>query len=195
MLSVSDTGAGIAPDKIDKVFEPFFTSKPPGPGTGLGLAMIHGFVKQSGGHIRIYSEVGHGTTVKIYLPRLQSAESPAVEATDRKKRLQCAMAGETILLVEDDEGARDYAVGVLQEAGYRVVAVCEGTAALEALDENERVDLLFTDVVLGGDMNGRQVAEKIGKLRPQVPVLFTTGYTRNAIVHHGRLDAGVNLFE
>ncbi len=193
MLSVSDTGTGIAPDQIDKVFEPFFTSKPPGLGTGLGLAMIHGFVKQSGGHIRIYSEVGHGTTVKIYLPRLHSAEPPAVEAPVLKRQLLRAIEGETILLVEDDEGVRAYAVGILQEAGYRVVAVGDGPAAFDALDVIDRVDLLFTDVVLGGEMNGRQVAEKFGRLRPHVPVLFTTGYTRNAIVHHGRLDAGVNL--
>lgn len=193
MLSVSDIGSGIPADKIEKLFEPFFTTKPAGQGTGLGLAMIHGFVKQSGGHIRIYSEVGQGTTVKIYLPRMQSVDLPASEMTERKRQLPRAVDGETILLVEDDDGVRDYAVEVLQEAGYKVVAVGEGRAALRALEKLDRVDLLFTDVVLGGDLNGRQVAEEANKLRPNLLVLFTTGYTRNAIVHHGRLDAGVHL--
>jgi CheY-like chemotaxis protein len=193
MLSVSDTGTGIPPDKIDKVFEPFFTSKPPGQGTGLGLAMIHGFVKQSGGHIRIYSEVDEGTTVKIYLPHLPVADPLPVELPERKQPVPRAVAGETILLVEDDDGVRDYAVEVLRDAGYQVIALADGKSALAALSETERVDILFTDVVLGGDINGRQLAEEFSKQRPGVPVLFTTGYTRNAIVHHGRLDAGVNL--
>jgi CheY-like chemotaxis protein/anti-sigma regulatory factor (Ser/Thr protein kinase) len=193
MLSVSDTGTGIPADKIDKIFEPFFTTKPAGQGTGLGLAMIHGFVKQSGGHIRIYSEQGQGTTVKIYLPRMQTAELPSPETTERKRHLPQAVAGETVLLVEDDEGVREYAVGILQDAGYNVVPVGDGQTALRVLSEPERVDVLFTDVVLGGELNGRQVAEEAKKIRPSLPVLFTTGYTRNAIVHHGRLDAGVNL--
>lgn len=193
MLSVSDTGTGIPPDKIHKVFEPFFTSKPPGQGTGLGLAMIHGFVKQSGGHIRIYSEVNEGTTVKIYLPRMPAADTPPVERSERKQPVARALAGETILLVEDDDGVRDYAVEVLRDAGYQVIALADGKSALAALSETERVDILFTDVVLGGDLNGRQLAEEFSKKFPGVPVLFTTGYTRNAIVHHGRLDAGVNL--
>jgi nitrogen-specific signal transduction histidine kinase/ActR/RegA family two-component response regulator len=193
MLSVSDTGSGIPADKIEKVFEPFFTTKPSGQGTGLGLAMIHGFVKQSGGHIRIYSELEQGTTVKIYLPRMHSVDLPVAEMTERKRHLPRAVEGKTILLVEDDDGVRDYAVEVLQDAGYQVVAVGEGRAALRALEGLDRVDLLFTDVVLGGELNGRQVAEQVTKLRPNLPVLFTTGYTRNAIVHHGRLDAGVNL--
>jgi CheY-like chemotaxis protein len=193
MLSVSDTGTGIPPDKIDKVFEPFFTTKPPGQGTGLGLAMIHGFVKQSGGHIRIYSEVNEGTTVKIYLPRMPAADPSPVEPPERKQPVARAVAGETILLVEDDDGVRDYAVDVLRDAGYQVIALADGKSALAALSETERVDILFTDVVLGGDINGRQLAEEFSKQRPGVPVLFTTGYTRNAIVHHGRLDAGVNL--
>ena len=193
MLSVSDTGTGIPADKIDKIFEPFFTTKPAGQGTGLGLAMIHGFVKQSGGHIRIYSEQGQGTTVKIYLPRMQTAELPSPETTERKRHLPQAVAGETVLLVEDDEGVREYAVGILQDAGYNVVPVGDGQTALRVLSGPERVDVLFTDVVLGGELNGRQVAEEAKKIRPRLPVLFTTGYTRNAIVHHGRLDAGVNL--
>lgn len=193
MLSVSDTGTGIPPDKIDKIFEPFFTTKPVGQGTGLGLAMIHGFVKQSGGHIRIYSEQNEGTTVKIYLPRMQFVELPPAEVIERKRLVPRAVSGETILVVEDDEGVRDYAVGILQDAGYAVIAVGDGHAALRALRETERIDVLFTDVVLGGELNGRQVAEEAMKLRPHLLVLFTTGYTRNAIVHHGRLDAGVNL--
>jgi CheY-like chemotaxis protein len=195
MLSVSDTGTGIAPDMLEKAFEPFFTTKEPGKGTGLGLAMVHGFIKQSGGHIRIYSEVGEGTTVKLYLPRLVGAAQPAapqgaVIALEPPRR---ALAGETIFLVEDDAGVRDYAIGSLEDLGYQVVAAESGDEALSILARTGRLDLLFTDVVLKGSMTGRQLAEAVVKLRPELPVLFTTGYTRNAIVHQGRLDAGVHL--
>jgi signal transduction histidine kinase len=197
MLSVSDTGTGIAADKMERIFEPFFTTKSPGKGTGLGLAMVHGFVKQSGGHVRIYSELDHGTTVKLYLPRYAErdrlAASPlavqaaAQDAPDRAKR------GETILLVEDDPGVREYAVDVLEELGYKIVAAEDGETALAKLENTKRIDLVFTDVVLGGTMNGRQLADAIKLVKPRLPILFTTGYTRNAIIHHGRLDPGVNL--
>ncbi len=196
LLSVTDQGTGIAPDKIQKIFEPFFTTKAPGKGTGLGLAMIYGFVKQSGGHIRIYSEVGHGTTVKIYLPRLvedKSISNHPREAPIGLTEIQRAKKGETILLVEDDEGVRDYALSVLKDLGYRVLAASGAEEALIALKKAEYVDLLFTDVVLGGSLNGRQLADIIRKDNPNLPVLFTTGYTRNAIIHNGRLDSGVNL--
>ena len=196
MLSVSDTGTGIAPAVLLRVFDPFFTTKEPGKGTGLGLAMIHGFVKQSGGHIRIYSEEGVGTSVKIYLPRLYDAR--AVEAAPREDvreppPIPLAVAGEIILLVEDDEGVREFAVGALEDLGYQVVVATNGDEALTAFAKASRIDALFTDVVLGGAMTGKEIAERIRALRPSLPVLFTTGYTRNAIVSHGRLDEGVSL--
>jgi signal transduction histidine kinase/ActR/RegA family two-component response regulator len=197
MLSVSDTGTGIAPDKMERIFEPFFTTKEPGKGTGLGLAMVHGFVKQSGGHVRVYSEVGHGTTVKLYLPRYDGHQT-ALTAPQGKSLANADMtprasSGETVLLVEDDEGVRDYAEGVLKELGYRVVIAVNGEAALSALETAKNVDIVFTDVVLGGSINGRELADAIKLMKPELPILFTTGYTRNAIVHHGRLDPGVNL--
>ncbi len=196
MLSITDQGGGIPPDKLEKVFEPFFTTKGPGKGTGLGLAMIYGFVRQSGGHVRIYSEVNQGTTVKLYLPRL--AGEATVNASPEDKlvipaALPRAKKAETILLVEDDKGVRDYGTSVLKELGYRVLIAPDGTHALEVFKQAKRVDLLFTDVVLGGILNGRELADRIRASHASLPVLFTTGYTRNAIIHHGRLDAGVNL--
>ncbi|WP_291842124.1 ATP-binding protein [Bradyrhizobium sp.] len=196
MLSVSDTGTGIAPDMLERVFEPFYTTKEPGKGTGLGLAMVYGFVKQSQGHVRIYSEPGLGTAVKIYLPRhIEPAVSahPQGAAVPDDSPARPAIPGETILLVEDDPGVREYAVGVLEDLGYRVRAAASGAEGLAIAREPGRIDLLFTDVVLGGGMSGRQLAEQVSELRPTLPVLFTTGYTRNAVVHHGRLDSGVNL--
>jgi signal transduction histidine kinase len=196
MLSVTDEGSGIPPDKLEKVFEPFFTTKGPGKGTGLGLAMIHGFAKQSGGHIRIYSEVGHGTTVKLYLPRLAGEESVTASPEENsavKIGMARAKKGEIILLVEDEPGVRDYAVSVLQDLGYKVLPAADGVQALAMYKNANRVDLLFTDVILGGPLNGRELADSIRSLTPSLPVLFTTGYTRNAIFHHGRLDPGVNL--
>ena len=195
MLGVSDTGTGIPPDILEKVFEPFYTTKQAGKGTGLGLSMVYGFVKQSLGHVRIYSEPGQGTAVKIYLPRHVApavAVHPREQAVEEKP-LHRARAGETVLLVEDDIGVREYATGVLEDLGYAVLAACDGAEALQTLSEAARIDLLFTDVVLGGGMTGKQLADEIAKLRPTLPVLFTTGYTRNAIVHQGRLDAGVQL--
>jgi signal transduction histidine kinase len=196
LLSVTDSGAGIAADKIEKIFEPFFTTKAPGKGTGLGLSMIHGFLKQSGGHVRVYSELGHGTTVKLYFPRL--LESKLVVSVPAGPFLTVvepprAKPGETILLVEDDPGVREFSIGVLEDLGYNVIAAVDGTEAFDFYKKAKRVDLLFTDVVLGGEWNGRQLADEILKLEPSLPVLFTTGYTSNAIFHQGRLDSGVNL--
>ena len=195
VVCVTDTGSGIRKDILDRVFEPFFTTKPPGEGSGLGLAMVHGFVKQSGGHVRIYSEEGHGTTVKIYLPRLLQAEEvravPAAKPSDGAT-VPRARQSETILVVEDNEGVRDYAKGVLAELGYQVLEAGDAHDALRLLAANS-VDLLFTDVVLPGPMTGRALADKVSKMRPGLPVLFTTGYTRNAIVHQGRLDPDVHL--
>ena len=197
MLSVTDAGTGIEKEKLDRIFEPFFTTKTAGKGTGLGLAMVHGFVKQSGGHIRVFSEVGEGTTVKIYLPRYTDSTNvdsgPRAASVDGSDDSPRARKGETIVLVEDDHAVSEYAVSVLQDLGYRVLTAQDGTKGLAVVSAAKRIDLLFTDVVLGGELNGRQLADAVQKLKPEVPVLFTTGYTRNAIIHHGKLDAGVNL--
>jgi signal transduction histidine kinase/ActR/RegA family two-component response regulator len=194
VLSVTDTGSGIDPVVLERVFEPFFTTKQAGSGSGLGLAMVHGFVKQSGGHIRIYSEVGHGTTVKIYLPRLMSATAVASVPAERPEAasVRRARPQESIMVVEDNDGVRDYARGALEELGYAVLAARDGAEALRIID-GARVDLLFTDVVLPGNIGGRVLADKVLEQRPGLPVLFTTGYTRNAIVHDGRLDPHVQL--
>jgi signal transduction histidine kinase/ActR/RegA family two-component response regulator len=194
VLCVTDTGTGIAKDILDKVFEPFFTTKPPGEGSGLGLAMVHGFVKQSGGHVRIYSEEGRGTTVKIYLPRLIGEEVGAVPAgkAEGKQAIPRAQPGEMILLVEDSEGVREYARDILLELGYGVIDAANVQEALRAVAKKPQISLLFTDVVLG-ESNGRVLADKVRQIYPNLPVLFTTGYTRNAIVHQGRLDPDVQL--
>ena len=196
LLSVTDTGLGIPPAILPRVFEPFFTTKDVGKGTGLGLATIHGFVKQSKGHIRIYSEPGHGTTVKIYLPRMTDAAVVAAtpeiqEPSDAAA--PCAKAGEVVLMVEDDEGVRAFARSALESLGYKVLAGRDGAEGLALLGDAERVDLLFTDVVLPGGVNGRRLADEARRLRPRLPVLYTTGYTRNAIIHDGRLDPDVHL--
>jgi signal transduction histidine kinase/ActR/RegA family two-component response regulator len=195
-VSVADTGVGIPPEILDRVFEPFFTTKAVEAGSGLGLAMVHGFVKQSGGHVRIYSEVGHGTTIKIYLPRLTAAHelasSPPGEAITPSPVSRTA-TNETILVVEDNDGVRAYAKSALEELGYTVIEAATAEEALRSVEGGARIDLLFTDVVLPGGFSGRQLSDKVVKLRPSLPVLFTTGYTRNAIVHHGRLDPDVQL--
>jgi CheY-like chemotaxis protein len=162
-----------------------------GQGTGLGLSQVYGFVKQSGGHVKIYSEVGRGTTIKIYLPRL----ARATEQTDAQPAspLPEGSAQETILVVEDDEGVRTYSVGALRDLGYHVLEAPDGPSALRLLEDQISVDLLFTDVVLPGGMTGAQLAAQARDLRPGLKVLFTTGYARNAIFHHGRLDKGVQL--
>jgi len=198
LLSVTDTGTGVPPELIDRVFEPFFTTKREGEGSGLGLAMTHGFVKQSGGHIRLYSELGQGTTVKIYLPRLVGAERVATAPAELRERE--AIGDEprgtgTILVVEDNEGVRAYARGALEEAGYAVVEAASAEEALEKLAGDKPIDLLFTDVVLGRGPSGRELADTIAARGISLPVLYTTGYSRNAIVHNGRLDAGVDLLE
>jgi PAS domain S-box-containing protein len=191
VISVTDTGAGMDAKTVAQAFEPFFTTKPVGKGTGLGLSQVYGFVKQSGGHVKIYSEVGQGTTVKLYLPRL--AAEAAQDDTSTEQLLPEAALEETVLVLEDDEDVRSYSVEILRELGYRVFEAHDGPAALRVLDQQPRVDLLFTDVVLPGGMTGAQVAAQARALRPNLKVLFTTGYARNAIIHHGRLDKGVHL--
>jgi PAS domain S-box-containing protein len=191
VISVSDTGTGMSADAISRAFEPFFTTKPVGEGTGLGLSQVYGFVKQSGGHVKIYSELGQGTCVKIYLPRLNIAAR--IDAPDEPPSAPEAVSEETILVVEDDDDVRAYSVEVLRELGYRVIEAHDGPSALRLLERQFRVDLLFTDVVLPGGMTGAQVAAQARGAKPDLKVLFTTGYARNAIVHHGRLDQGVQL--
>jgi len=189
VIAVSDTGTGMSRDVAQRAFEPFFTTKAPGAGTGLGLSQVYGFVKQSGGHVRIFSEIGQGTTVKIYLPRFTGAlpeEEPA------EKTVPDAHGQETILLVEDDPGVRSYSVEILRELGYRVIEADSGATALRRLQLHDSIVLLFTDVGLP-DMTGRQLADEALKRRPGLKVLFTTGYARNAIVHHGRLDSDVEM--
>jgi signal transduction histidine kinase len=189
---VSDTGTGMDEATLDRVFEPFFTTKDVGRGTGLGLSMVYGFVKQSGGHIKIYSEIGQGTTVRIYLPRYFGALEP--EREPARAEAPEGSPDETVLVCEDDDDVRAYTVGILRELGYRVLEAHDGAAALRLLQRQEgKVDLLFTDVVLPGGMTGADVAAEARRLRGDLKILFTTGYARNAIVHHGRLDPGVEL--
>jgi CheY-like chemotaxis protein len=177
-------------ETMTRVFEPFFTTKSEGKGTGLGLSQVYGFVKQSQGHIKLYSEVGIGTTAKIYLPRL--ARDLADEKEDERPPVPEAAPGEIILVVEDDPDVRTYSVETLRELGYHVLEAKDGPSALNAL-QNQRVDLIFTDVVLPGGMTGADVVAGARTIQPGVRALFTTGYARNAIVHHGRLDRGVQL--
>jgi PAS domain S-box-containing protein len=191
LISVTDTGAGMNPQTVAQAFEPFFTTKPVGKGTGLGLSQVYGFVKQSSGHVKIYSEPDQGTTVKLYLPRLAGEAVPDSEL-DQPLNPEAGRE-ETLLVVEDDDDVRAYSVDSLRELGYRVLETRDGPSALRLLDQESRVDLLFTDVVLPNGMTGAQLAAQARSIRPSLKVLFTTGYARNAIVHHGRLDNGVHL--
>jgi PAS domain S-box-containing protein len=190
-VCVSDTGVGMSSATVNQAFEPFFTTKPVGKGTGLGLSQVYGFVKQSGGHVNIYSEVGQGTTVKLYLPRLLA--DAVVAETSQNALPPEGSTEETILVVEDDDDVRTYSVESLREIGYRVIEAHDGPSALRLLERQLRVDLLFSDVVLPGGLTGAQVSAQARALRPGLKVLFTTGYARNAIIHHGRLDKGVHL--
>ena len=190
MIAVSDTGTGISPQNLEKVFDPFFTTKDVGKGTGLGLSMVFGFVKQSGGHVKIYSEVGHGTSVKIYLPRASGLQETAVDA---EASANMRGGNETILVVEDDPLVRKYVITQIASLGYGTLQAANAAEALKVVESGVPIDLLFTDVIMPGGMNGRQLVEAATKLRPALRVLFTSGYTENAIVHHGRLDAGVLL--
>jgi PAS domain S-box-containing protein len=190
-ISVSDTGTGMDAETLSRVFEPFFTTKDQGKGTGLGLSQVYGFVKQSKGHVKIYSELGEGTTVKIYLPRL--ATDGAAEEAAESSPLPEAAVGEVILVVEDDPDVRAYSVESLRELGYHVLEAKDGPTALQVLAAHGSVDLIFTDVVLPGGLSGADVVARGRELYPAMKALFTTGYSRNAIVHHGRLDKGVHL--
>jgi PAS domain S-box-containing protein len=190
LVAVSDTGNGISKDQINQVFQPFFTTKAIGQGTGLGLSMVHGFVKQTGGHVRIYSEVDEGTTVKMYFSRYIGDQTTHNDTAEYKPLLQ---GHETILVVEDDDLILQQLMAQLLGLGYRVIAASAGPPALDILLARSDVDLLLTDVILPGGMNGRQIADAALAIHPSLKVLFTSGYSENAIVHHGRLDSGVNF--
>jgi PAS domain S-box-containing protein len=192
VIAVTDTGSGMPRHIQERVFEPFYTTKEPGKGTGLGLSMVYGFVKQSGGHIKIYSEEEQGTTIKIYLPRLMS-DVASEDESHLAQGLETSPSSETILVVEDDDDVRAYTVECLRELGYRVLEAHDGPSALRLLErQNEPLDLLFTDVVMPG-MTGRELADAAREQQPTLRVLYTSGYTRNAIMHGGRLDAGVEM--
>ena len=189
MLAVTDTGSGMPPEVVARAFEPFFSTKEEGKGTGLGLSMVYGFVKQSGGHVKIYSEVGQGTSVKIYLPRSTAAEEPLGPVEQ-----QGAVGGsETILVAEDDEAVRATVVEMLTQLGYRVLKASDAASALAVIESGVPIDLLFTDVVMPGTLRSPDLARMARERLPNLAVLFTSGYTENAIVHGGRLDPGVEL--
>ena len=193
IVCVTDTGTGMTADVLNHAFEPFFTTKESGQGTGLGLSQVYGFVKQSGGHVKIYSEVGQGTSIRMYFPRYHGearpVESDADEFRPEGERL------ETILVVEDDADLRAYVSELLRDLNYRVVVASSAQAALTILLQDEpKVDLVLTDVVMPG-INGREMGRRAQQIRPGIKILYMTGYSRNAVVHQGRLDEGVELLE
>lgn len=192
MIAITDTGQGMPPEVKARVFEPFYTTKEVGKGTGLGLAHVHGFLKQSGGHVAIYSEVGVGTTVKLYLPRTQLEESEDAAQQPASKEVPLGDAATIVLVVEDEERVRNLSVASLRELGYTVVHASSGEEALEKLANKPAVTLLFTDIVMPG-MSGRKLADEAKARYPDLRVLYTTGYTQNAIVHNGVLDADARL--
>lgn len=189
LVAVTDSGHGIPAGILNNVFEPFFTTKDVDKGSGLGLSMVYGFVKQSNGHIKIYSEEGHGTTVRIYLPQVTGV-APPVELVSAPS---IEGGHETILVVEDDNLVRTFVVGQIQSLGYATLAAVNAKEAMAVIDGPERVDLLFTDMIMPGSMNGRQLADAALQRRASLKVLFTSGYSNEAIIHHGHLDAGVLL--
>jgi CheY-like chemotaxis protein len=189
LVAVTDTGSGISPEIIDHVLEPFFSTKSDGKGTGLGLSMVYGFLKQSGGHLKIYSEVGHGTTMKLYMPRTMQVEDTLTDAS----AIPPTGGTETVLVVEDDDGVRDTSVALLSDLGYRVLKAHDAQSAFAIVNSGMKIDLLFTDVVMPGPMRSVELARKAKALLPGMAVLYTSGYTENSIVHGGRLDAGVEL--
>jgi signal transduction histidine kinase/CheY-like chemotaxis protein len=191
LIAVTDTGSGMTPETIERAFDPFFTTKAAGRGTGLGLSQVHGFVKQSLGHVKIYSEIGSGTTVKLYLPRFHGPEEPAI-AVKQDRALQTGQPEEVVLVVEDEAQVRHLSVEALRELGYTVLQAPNAVTALRVLDEQADVTRLFTDIVMP-DINGRKLADEALRRKPGLKVLYTTGYTNNAIIHNGVLDPGVHL--
>lgn len=189
-IVVTDSGVGMEPDVLARVFEPFFTTKAAGKGSGLGLSMVFGFVKQSGGHIQAYSEPGEGTAIKMYFPRMHSAGEPAPVSNPSRKIIG---GKETVLVVEDNDDVRKYVTTQISALGYQVFEASNGVSALEIFEQGKKVDLLFTDVVMPGGLGGRELAEAACKIQPSLKVLYTSGYTENSIVHQGRLDPGIKL--
>jgi CheY-like chemotaxis protein len=190
-IAVTDTGTGMGAEVLSRAFDPFFTTKKPGQGTGLGLSQVYGFAKQSGGHVKIYSEVGQGTTVKLYLPRYVGEEIEDAPAVSVDRPIE-GKPTEIILVVEDEAGVRQMSVQLLRDLGYTVMHASDAKQALTMLDSQPSFDLLFTDVVMP-DMNGKQLADLIKRRRPELKVLYTTGYTRNAVIHNGMLDRDVSF--
>jgi CheY-like chemotaxis protein len=193
MLAVTDTGSGMPPEVIKRAFEPFFTTKVTGKGTGLGLSMIYGFAKQSGGHLKIYSEVGHGTTVRLYLPRQAAKATPETPSAAPARSADHAKGHETILVVEDDPMVKGLVTKHLRELGYRILEASDGPKAQRILAGAEAIDLLLTDVVLPGSMTGGQLADVARQLRPNLKILFSSGYTQHAIAHQGKLEPDVEF--
>jgi len=191
-VCVSDTGSGMAPEVIERAFDPFFTTKPIGLGTGLGLSMVYGFVRQSGGQARIYSELGHGTMVCLYFPR-HHGEAEQADAVGELADAPRAEQGETVLVVDDEPTVRMLVAEVLGDLGYTAIEAADGPAGLRVLQSNARIDLLVTDVGLPGGMNGRQMADAARERRPKLRVLFITGYAENAVFNHGHLDPGMHV--
>jgi CheY-like chemotaxis protein len=191
-ICVTDTGQGMPPDVIARAFDPFFTTKPTGKGTGLGLSMIYGFARQSNGQVRIYSEVGNGTTVKIYLPR-HLGEARVEDEEYENKELPRAEAGETVLVVDDEPTVRMLVGDTLSELGYRGIEAADASSGLKVLESDVKIDLLITDVGLPGGMNGKEMADEARKHRPDLKVLFITGYAENAAVTNGRLEPGMHV--
>jgi signal transduction histidine kinase len=192
MVAVTDTGHGMAPEVLRKVFEPFFTTKEIGQGTGLGLSQVYGFVRQSGGHVKIYSEPGQGTTVRLYLPRLLASDTDSDESGTQRE-VPATGGSETVLVAEDEDDVRTFTVATLRELGYRVLPAADGHAALRLLRIHTGIDLLFTDIGLPGALNGSQLADVAKALLPDLRVLLTTGYAPNAVVNDGRVDPGMEL--
>jgi CheY-like chemotaxis protein len=193
IVCVTDTGTGMTADVLNHAFEPFFTTKEPGQGTGLGLSQVYGFAKQSGGHVKIYSELGQGTSIRMYFPRYYGDARPANSDTD--EFVPEGEKVETILVVEDDADLRAYVSDLLRDLNYRIFTASSAQAALTILlQEEPKVDLLLTDVVMPG-INGRELGRRAQQVRPGIKILYMTGYSRNAVVHQGRLDEGVELLE
>jgi CheY-like chemotaxis protein len=192
VISVTDTGTGMAPDVLSRAFDPFYTTKPTGQGTGLGLSMVYGFAKQSEGQVRLYSEVGQGTTVRIYLPRYRG-ETEQEEEPARPELTPQAEAGETVLIVDDEPTVRMLVTEVLEDLGYAAIEAADSASGLKVLQSDVRIDLLITDVGLPGGMNGRQMADAAREKRPKLKVLFITGYAENAALGNGHLLPGMHV--
>jgi CheY-like chemotaxis protein len=190
VISVADTGVGMSAEVIARAFDPFFTTKPTGQGTGLGLSQVFGFVKQSGGTVKLYSEVGEGTTVKVYLPRVDVVVKTRPDRSDDDAPR--GNVNETVLVVEDEADVRSYSIECLQELGFSVLHSSDGPSALRMIAEHPEIRLLFTDVGLP-HMNGRELAEHARRMRPELPVLFTTGYAQDAMFQQGKLEANAEL--